>query len=100
MIYNRPRRRKKKPDGRTWYFKDTIKIWFNTSYVGRFSCSGRNFSTIGLNASTDAMSYVSDKTVTVYLKGVWQAEEYRTIVFEKPPTGDLLAFLEANATPQ
>ncbi len=46
------------------------------------------------------MSYVSDKTVTVYLKGVWQAEEYRTIVFEKPPTGDLLAFLKANATPQ
>ena len=46
------------------------------------------------------MSYASDKTVTVYLKWVWQAEEYRTIVFEKPPTGDLLAFLEANATPQ
>ncbi len=46
------------------------------------------------------MSYVSDTQLSVYLNGVWQAQEYRTIVFEKPPTGDLLAFLEANATPQ
>lgn len=99
MIFNRPRLRGK-PDGRTWYFKDTVTIWFSRAYSGRFSCNGRNFSMINLTSNTKAMSYVSDTQITVYLNGVWQAQEYRTIVFEKPPTGDLLAFLEANATPQ
>lgn len=46
------------------------------------------------------MSYVSDTQLLAYLNGVWQAKEYRTIVFEEPPTGDLLAFLKYNATPQ
>lgn len=38
-------------------------------------------------------------SISAYLNGVWKAKEYRTIVFEKPPTGDLLVFLKANATP-
>ena len=97
MIFNRPRRREKKPDGRTWYFKDTVTIWYSTAYSGWFSCNGRNFSIIGLTANTKSMRYDS---TTAYLNGVWKAKEYRTIVFEKPPTGDLLAFLKANATPQ
>lgn len=42
------------------------------------------------------MSYDS---ISAYLNGVWKAKEYRTLVFEKPPTGDLLVFLKANATP-
>lgn len=45
------------------------------------------------------MSYVSDTQLLAYLNGVWKAKEYRTIIFEEPPTGDLLAFLKYNATP-
>lgn len=99
MIFNRPRRREKKPDGLTWYFKDTVTIWFSRAYSGWFWCNGRNFSAISLTANTKAMSYVSGTQLLAYRNGVWQDQEYRTIVFEKPPTGDLLAFLEANATP-
>ena len=38
--------------------------------------------------------------VQVYMLGKWSSEIYRTITFEEEPAGDLLAFLEANATPQ
>lgn len=31
--------------------------------------------------------------------GGWSKQEYRTITFIEEPTGDLLAFLEDNATP-
>jgi hypothetical protein len=34
------------------------------------------------------------------MMGKWRNETDRTITFEEEPTGDLLAFLEANATPQ
>lgn len=36
----------------------------------------------------------------VYMMGKWRNETDRTITFEEEPTGDLLAFLQANATPQ
>ena len=32
--------------------------------------------------------------------GSWGGETYRTIVFDEEPTGDLLTWLQANATPQ
>lgn len=39
-----------------------------------------------------------EKTKCIW--GKWRNETDRTITFEEEPTGDLLAFLEANATPQ
>ena len=33
-----------------------------------------------------------------YKTSTWQNEAYRTIVLDEPATGDVLAFLEANAT--
>lgn len=36
----------------------------------------------------------------VYMMGKWRNETDRTITFEEEPTGSLLAYLEANATPQ
>lgn len=47
-----------------------------------------------------SIGYLSDSgSVSVYTNR-WKKEAYRTITFEEEPTGDLLAFLEANATPQ
>jgi len=34
------------------------------------------------------------------MMGKWEDESDRTITFEEEPTGDLLTWLEANATPQ
>ena len=30
----------------------------------------------------------------------WHSEAYKTLVFDTPPTGDLLTWLQANATKQ
>lgn len=35
----------------------------------------------------------------VYLNSRWNMGTYRTITFEEEPTGDLLTWLQANATP-
>ena len=37
--------------------------------------------------------------IEVYNNG-WTNQAYRTVTFETAPTGDLLAWLEANATKQ
>lgn len=33
-------------------------------------------------------------------KATWTNQAYRTITFDEEPTGDLLTWLQANATPQ
>ena len=33
-------------------------------------------------------------------KAAWANQAYRTITFDEEPTGDLLTWLQANATPQ
>ena len=33
-------------------------------------------------------------------KAAWTNQAYRTIIFDEEPTGDLLTWLQANATPQ
>ena len=32
------------------------------------------------------------------MTNTWKAEAYRTVEFDEEPTGELLAFLQANAT--
>ena len=36
----------------------------------------------------------------VFESGEWRDQAYRTIIFDEEPTGDLLTWLQANATPQ
>ncbi len=99
MIFNRPRAAKKKR--LTWYFNETISLSKATNYYANFTCDGDSL--IGIMIpSTLSMGYMrsSVSNFAVYQRGRWKAEKYRTITFEEEPTGDLLAFLEANATPQ
>ena len=42
----------------------------------------------------------SGPALTAYNGGNWMNQSYRTITFDEEPTGDLLTWLEANATPQ
>ena len=97
MIYNRPRRRQKKQ--LTWYFNKTI-ILSKASYDANFTCDGDSLVGIFIPDSL-SMGYVrgSLSNFAVYQRKRWKAEKYRTITFKEEPTGDLLAFLEANATP-
>ena len=99
MIFNRPRAAKKKR--LTWYFNETISLSKATNYYANFTCD--RDSLIGIMIpSTLSMGYVrnSASNFAVYTMRRWKAQKYRTITFVEEPTGDLLAFLEANATPQ
>lgn len=98
MIFNRPRQREKKR--LTWYFNSKLTAaskQFHTNF--RLANSSQLYN--GITVQSLAMIYTSSMgKVQVYMLGKWSSEIYRTITFEEEPAGDLLAFLEANATPQ
>ena len=92
--------------GETWYFNNTV---------------GKLRSSLNVNFTSNGVAYVKIMRLRsgklfdqlVYLQGdatavqtaaynyqtsTWYNEAYRTIVLDEPATGDVLAFLEANAT--
>lgn len=108
MIWNM-RRRKKKPKLK-WYFNENI-VPITTSTV-RFGVAFRSADNIysgmrcdpvkiGNDYLTSKLMYMShpfNTTVWDRSRG-WMNEFYRTVEFEKEPTGQLLIFLQQNATP-
>lgn len=103
MIYNRPRAGKKKQ--LTWYFNKTIPIKATAKYTATFVCNGTYYSEIYyVHLFNGSEMYYTNESMrkTVYTSGKkgWVNESYRTITFETEPTGDLLTWLQANATPQ
>ncbi len=99
MIFNRPRAAQKKR--LTWYFNSKITISRNVVYSGVFTCGRVTYTSIKLTSGMrSSMQYGNNTTVYATMSGGWISESYRTIVFPEEPTGSMLAFLEANATPQ
>lgn len=99
MIFNRPRRREKKR--LKWYFNSEIRVSRDVTYSGAFTCGRVTYTSIRLSTGMGVMMTYGNKLgVYATLRGGWISESYRTIVFAEEPTGGLLAFLEANATPQ
>lgn len=108
MIYNRPRLREKK--GYTYRFKNlTYASAQSAIYNVKFRSGESKTNFIAITISTRknkiteiVYTYEAGTIITVYLgnSGGWTKEAYRTVTFEEEPTGDLLAFLEDNATPQ
>jgi len=101
MIFNRPRAANKKS---TWVFDSKIrsKKVSDGSFAARFTCGNATYTGIGYQFALVKYSikYLSDSgSVSVY-SDEWKEEAYRTITFEEEPTGDLLTWLQANATPQ
>ena len=104
----------KKPS-RTWYLNETI-LWNDVAtYNADFTCDGSYYDAIDLtyNSKPSASSYIRYRKhgsttwvrVASLIKDAqplfqWKKEVYRTITFDAPPTGDLLTWLTANATPQ
>lgn len=110
MIYNM--RRRKKKVSLKWYFNDTVVPVMATStskktFTANFKSANRNYTGIRymstlingkLAISQLLYMYKFNNTVWERERG-WLTELYRTVEFEKEPTGELLAFLQANATP-
>ena len=88
--------------GETWYFNDTIGYIVSLSV--NFTSNGVEYNAMKrtkFGFRIDDMTYLfgSDSTSAYdYKESTWYDEAYRTIVLDEPATGDVLAFLEANAT--
>lgn len=107
MIYNMRRRKKKRL---TWYFNagvlptTTSSITFRATFKsGNKSCSAMQCIITKIAGSTivASLAYIKEPiNITVWrIKGGWVSEDYRTVEFDKEPTGELLVFLQENATP-
>ena len=91
------------PSGETWYFNDTIG--YITAALGvKFTSNGVAYNAMSrtkFGMLADDLTYVfgsNSNRVYDYIGSTWYNEAYRTIVLDEPATGDVLAFLEANAT--
>ena len=110
--------RKNVPDKKpnlTWYFNETISWSAAATYNAVFTCDKVYYEAIDLTHSSNPKTtlYIRYRkhgsTTWVRVAELikhnnppfkWRQEIYRTITFDAPPTGDLLTWLEANATPQ
>ena len=90
------------PSGETWYFNDTIE-YINILNV-KFTSNGVAYNAmkrVQFGIRMDDLTYVSGtnaNSIYDYKRSRWYNEAHRTIVLDEPATGDVLAFLEANAT--
>ena len=92
--------------GETWYFNDRITITDTSSLDVNFTSNGGAY--VGFYkrfvsfAKIVTLQYLKPKGSDLVYNGTnnnpWFNEAYRTIVLDEPATGDVLAFLEANAT--
>ena len=94
--------------GETWYFNDTIGYPNNGSIVVNFTSNGVAYKAmmeIYGGKFSKPLAYIAadggmQQGVYNYKTSTWYDEAYRTIVLDEPATGDVLAFLEANAIRQ
>ena len=90
--------------GETWLLNETISPYVNTdiTYTAYFQSNGQTYSEITYGPDiANITCLVKYDNTQVYLTDTgWSNEAYRTITFETAPTGDLLTWLQANATKQ
>ena len=90
--------------GETWYFNDTIGYPDTDTLNVNFTSNGVAFIRMELMTSfnVDRLVYIQSDgntaLVYTYRFSSWADAGFRTIVLDDPATGDVLAFLEANAT--
>ena len=101
MIYNMRRRKKKKH--LTWRFNETINI-VTAKYKTNFTDGGNGrYTGIYTNKSLESMKYAKKGTtmhLEVYTSGKgWIGNTHKKVTFDEEPTGELLRFLQQNATP-
>ena len=92
--------------GETWYFNDTIGRIDGAAVSVNFTSNGTKYVEMYQLKVTNVINRLhyqrtNGDTVDMaynYKTHTWYNEAYRTIVLDEPATGDVLAFLEANAT--
>ena len=92
----------------TWYFNDRIGMPDTDTLDVNFTSNGAAYTRIYLYSITsplimnllryDNADSGSIQAVHNYMNHTWVDEAYRTIVLNEPATGDVIAFLEGNAT--
>ena len=112
MIFNRPRRQKKE-NSLTWVINYAPNIpQSQVTFSVQFSCASLYngaecfriamgyYSSLKAYAIIYALRVIGGENVYYSDSRGWVKDGYRTITFDEEPTGDLLTWLEANATPQ
>lgn len=94
---------------KTWTFNSTVNSPTSTPTIlyANFTSNGTKFKAFNCDVMAGALnlSYLylnqdaSHTQLNVYYYN-WQNEAYRTVIFDEAPSGDLLIWLQANATPQ
>lgn len=103
MIINLPQRKKKKQQ--TWVINELLNIGVRTliEVDVSFASNGNTFSKFcvyGRKAKPGSPGLVyNDINVYASSNNGWIDAAYRTVTFNTDPTGDLLTWLKANATP-
>ena len=91
----------------TWVINSDATGAFATTQIS-FTSNGQKFTSIGANDSSGVamILYYDSYEVAGYDPGTgpyvyeFDNEAYRKLTFDTPPTGDLLTWLQANATRQ
>lgn len=89
-------------DGLTWVINKSPKTARLYQEIG-FTSNGKIFYSFGIAGETTATITYNSKTEGTWyacFNGKWTQEEFRTVTFDEPPTGTLLAWLQANAVQQ
>lgn len=77
--------------------------WFIADYSSPGPTTGGstgNYSFMGVDYGGIPAIGATSYATLVYESGAWKDETYRTVTFETAPSGDLLAWLQANGTKQ
>ena len=90
------------PSGNIWYFNDTIGKPDQDTLNVNFTSSNVTFIRMVIVSGDDKLYYIQSNgrkiTAYNYKSSKWLFKRYRKIVLDEPATGDVLAFLKANAT--
>lgn len=91
------------PDvSKTWRFNDAISCWDGMTWNVNFVALG--YPCTSISSTYNNNLFYTTPSLGRFLArdaaGNWSGEEYRTVTFDDPPTGDFLTWLQANATPQ
>ena len=91
------------PDvSKTWRFNDAISCWDGMTWNVNFVALGYPCTSISSTYNNN-LFYTTPSLGRLMARdaaGNWNGEEYRTVAFDEAPSGDLLTWLQANATPQ
>lgn len=87
----------------TWVLNERLHLTGNADYRASFTCNGAVYE--GIHTTTSVVVYLFNTTQQgsgqrVYTRYGWDNMAYRTIVFDKSPSGRLLTWLQENGTKQ